>query len=98
RVGGSFVLWSANFRYDELFALLFHAESRGDAEVLVQAGRRMAARLGLKRFRAWEDRPGSPWPDGGQREARTGSVPMLRGIAPGLEPADWNWVPRAVWL
>jgi GNAT superfamily N-acetyltransferase len=98
RVGDSRIVWSVNYRKQELFALILSAESASAAAVLLGSARRMARSLGLPRFRAWEEYEGFPWPNFGTRVEREGSLPMLKPHAPSLMPREWKCVSRATWI
>jgi hypothetical protein len=96
--GRSTMIWHVNYKYDELTSLVFESDNIAEAELLVRAAQRTAGSLGVKNFRAWEERANFPWPSGGKREARDGAIPMLKPVAPGLSALDWAWVSRAVWI
>lgn len=99
KVGNSILLWSVNYKKQELFALLFYAEGSQEARTLLQAARRMTQSLGLKLFRAWEDGSSIAWPEEqSQRELRDGSLPMLRPASSTVSATEWQYVPRATWI
>jgi len=81
---------------DELLVLTMAAASPEAAQSLVAAAQDAAARAGLACVRAWET-PDVPWP-AGARAPREGCLPMIRPVWAGVEPADWTWVPRALWV
>ncbi len=100
RVGRSVMLWATSGRRD-FNVLLMHAEGPREASLLMRSARRMAARVGVAAVRLWEEPRPFPWPlpeDGGRREPRDGSLPMLCPLEPAVRPEDWRAIPRALWL
>ena len=80
----------------ELLVLSLVADTPEAARALVTAAQDTAARAVLSGVRAWET-PGVVWP-AGERVARDGCLPMIRPVWAGVEPAEWAWVPRALWV
>jgi GNAT superfamily N-acetyltransferase len=100
RLGAAGILWAADPREGELSVLLLHAPAPAQARALVTCARRVAHAAGLTRVILWKtplDRPGA----GAMAEDRLDrldSVPMIRPLDPRLGAADWNWIPRVIWV
>lgn len=100
RLGSSTLLWAADFPGNKLDLLLLHAEDRVQGEALLTCARRAAFAAGLAKIVLWMTQQDFPWSQG-TPEDRTNtmdSVPMIRPLDPRCEPADWNWIPRAIWV
>jgi hypothetical protein len=100
RVGRSVALWAWSGKGD-LNVLLMHAEGPREASALLRSARRVAARVGVPAVRLWEEPRPFSWPlpeDGGRREPRDGSLPMLHPLEPEVRAEDWRSIPRALWL
>ncbi|MDR3671054.1 MAG: hypothetical protein P4L36_09420 [Holophaga sp.] len=100
RLGAAAILWAADPREGELTVLLLHAPAPGQARALVTCARRVARAAGLNRVILWN----TPLDLAGagtlveDRLARLDSVPMIRPLDPRLRAADWNWIPRVIWV
>ena len=97
--GGAAALWSADYREGQLTVLLWHAPGPGDAEALVDCARRTARLAGLGRIVLWQTPQASP--ARAALEDRLGtldSVPMIRPMDSRIRAADWEWIPRALWV
>jgi hypothetical protein len=100
RIGGATALWAADHREGNLTFLLLHAPGRSEAEALVASARRTANAAGLARVVLWRTPQDLPFPQA-VLEDRLGaldSVPMIRPLDPRVRPADWTWIPRAIWV
>ncbi|HLL06876.1 MAG TPA: GNAT family N-acetyltransferase [Myxococcaceae bacterium] len=101
RVGDSTALWYMVGRSSTLLVMMFDARTARDAAALLTAARRVAHRAGLKKVVLWEEPSAAPLlarVPGAVREAREGSLPMLRPLRPGLEPSGELPIPRALWV
>jgi hypothetical protein len=103
QVGEACAFWAAALRSAELVVLLLEARRAEEARALVRCAQAVAHQAGLSRVRLWEDPHPQPWApalpaEGGVREAREGSLPMLAPLAAGVTAADWWQVPRALWV
>jgi hypothetical protein len=99
--GESLALWYAQPRDSRLWIHWLEAEDGRTARALVTAARIVARDAGLSDVRLWEDTDGFPFPEGlegGTRQARTGSLPMIRPLDPRVRPEDWRRIPRALWV
>ncbi|WP_224367761.1 GNAT family N-acetyltransferase [Hyalangium versicolor] len=99
--GESTALWYMMSRYSALIVAMFDARSAEDATALLSAARRVAHRAGLSKVVVWEE-PGmgsllSQVP-GAVREARDGSLPMLRPLRPEVPLSPATPIPRALWV
>jgi len=101
RVGDSTALWYMVGRSSTLLVMMFDARTVRDAAALLTAARRVAHRAGLRKVVLWEEPAAAPLlaqvPEA-VREAREGSLPMLRPLRPGLEPSGAIPIPRALWV
>ncbi len=99
-VGASTALWAMVARYGELVVLMLDARTEEDAAALLEAARAQAHKAGLAKVVLWEEPDTMPWvarlPDA-SREARDGSLPMLRPLRQGLPAAADVPFPRALW-
>ncbi|WP_426754559.1 GNAT family N-acetyltransferase [Myxococcus sp. Y35] len=99
-VGASTALWAMVARLGELVVLMLDARSEDDAAALLEAARAQAHKAGLAKVVLWEEPGTMPWvarlPDA-SREARDGSLPMLRPLRAGLPAAADIHFPRALW-
>ncbi|HZF48557.1 MAG TPA: hypothetical protein VE093_07915 [Polyangiaceae bacterium] len=101
RAGGSVALWACNFKVNELFILLLHANGTRELQAIVRSAQRTAGRAGLSRVRAWEQplvAPLKEGPEGFERRPREGGLPMLRPLDPRVSPEDWEVIPRVLWV
>jgi GNAT superfamily N-acetyltransferase len=103
RVGGARAFWAGALRTGELVVLLMEAQRPEEARALMRCAQAVAQHAGLSAVRLWEDPRPQPWlpalaEEGGVREAREGSLPMLASLAAGVSAADWWQVPRALWV
>jgi GNAT superfamily N-acetyltransferase len=100
RLGDSLMLWTANWKSDQLQVLLLESARADEAEALVAAARRVAYAARLREIRMWAE----PWSFGaahtlgGDRVARKDSLPMLAPLVPTLSPDQWQRIPRAIWM
>lgn len=98
--GESTALWSMTGRTRTLMVLMLDARTAGDAAALLGAARRVAHRAGLSQVVLWEEpalAPLLPQVEGGTRELRDGSLPMIRPLRPGLPSPETTPIPRALW-
>jgi GNAT superfamily N-acetyltransferase len=101
RAGGSVALWACNFKSNELFILLLHANGTRELQAIVRSAQRTARRVGLSRVRLWEQPVAAPWTlgfEGFERRPRDGGLPMLRPLDPRVSPEDWEVIPKALWV
>jgi hypothetical protein len=92
--GEGAIFWAADFKNDKLVVLLLSA-ARAEAEALVEAACRVAARAQLGEVVCWE--PPSGWPEAlGTPRARAGSLPMVRALAAPVEGTAY--IPRGAWV
>lgn len=101
RVGGSVALWACNFKVNELFILVLHANGPRELQAIMRSAQRTARRAGLSRVRAWEQRVAAQLqegPEGFERRPRDGGLPMLKPLDPRVSPEDWEVIPRALWV
>jgi hypothetical protein len=99
--GNSLALWYAQPKDGRLWLHWLDAEDARSCRALVQAARVAARDAGLREVRLWEDADGFPFPEGlegGVREKRQGSLPMLRPLDARIQPTDWRHIPRALWV
>lgn len=104
RIGHSTIFWCAYYASDLLAVLLMNVYSADDAKALLLEAQRAAATAGVRRVQLWESAMIGPWQDalaGVKPVAREGYLPMI-ATAPDSEnvvdPADWNILPRALWI
>ncbi|HEX8702782.1 MAG TPA: GNAT family N-acetyltransferase, partial [Myxococcaceae bacterium] len=100
-VGQSTALWYMVGRSSTLLVMMFDARTARDAAALLTAARRVAHRAGLSKVVLWEEPAAAPLLSqvpGAVREARDGSLPMLRPLRPGLDLSGPIPVPRALWV
>lgn len=100
RVGRSVMLWACSSK-GELNVLVWWADGPREASALVRAARRAAARSGAPGVRLWEEPLPFSWPgpgDGGRREARDGSLPMIHPLDPAVRPDGWDAIHRSLWV
>ncbi|AKQ63886.1 hypothetical protein A176_000798 [Myxococcus hansupus] len=99
-VGASTAMWAMMARHGELVVLMLDARSEEDAAALLEAARAQAHKAGLSKVVLWEEPDTMPWvarlPEA-SREARDGSLPMLRPLREGLPAASDVPFPRALW-
>ena len=99
--GASTALWSMMGRSGTLMVLMLDARTEEEASALLGAARRVAQRAGLSKVVVWEE-PATALilakVPGAVREAREGSLPMLRPLRP--EGLDWQATPfpRVLWV
>jgi hypothetical protein len=99
-VGGSVALFYAQPKDGRLWLHWLDAEDAKSSRALVNAARIVARDAGLSEVRLWED-PDVPSPEGlegGVREKRSGSTPMIRPLDARVQPLDWRRIPRALWV
>jgi hypothetical protein len=99
-VGDSVALFYAQPKDGRLWLHWLDAADAKSARALVNAARVVARDAGLSEVRLWED-PDVPSPEGlegGVRERRSGSTPMIRPLDARVQPADWRRIPRALWV
>jgi hypothetical protein len=100
-VGSSLALWYAQPKDGRLWLHWLDAEDAKSARALVLAARVAARDAGLSEVRLWEDSDGLPTSEsleGGFREKRVGSLPMIRSLDARVKAADWSRIPRALWV
>jgi GNAT superfamily N-acetyltransferase len=100
-LGASLALWYAQPLDGRLWLHWLAAEDARSTRALVNAARLVARDAGLSEVRMWEDTEGFPHPDGldgGLRQRRTGSLPMVRPLDSRIRPEDWRSIPRALWV
>jgi hypothetical protein len=100
-VGNSLALWYAQPKDSRLWLCWLDAQDAKSARALVLAARVVARDAGLSEVRLWEEPDGPPSPEGlegGFREKRSGSLPMLRPLDARVRPEDWRRIPRALWV
>ncbi|MDY7232107.1 GNAT family N-acetyltransferase [Hyalangium rubrum] len=99
--GESTALWYMVGKSSTLMVLMFDARTPEAAAALLRSARRVAHRAGLSRVVLWEEPAAAPLlagVPGAVREAREGSLPMLRSLRPGLALAEATPIPRALWV
>lgn len=101
--GASTILWGLVGRSPELTVLMLDARSPSEARALLEAARREASRSGLSRVVLWEEPAHAPLlpllqGEGATREARDGSLPMVRPLRPGLPVSPLLPAPRGLWV
>ena len=100
-LGDSLALWYAQPKDGRLWLHWLDGENPTHARALIHAARVVARDAGLSEVRLWEDTDGFPSLDaleGGKRQARSGSLPMLRALDGRVRPEDWRRIPRALWV
>ncbi|WP_228558627.1 GNAT family N-acetyltransferase [Myxococcus sp. AB056] len=99
-VGASTALWAMMARQGELVVLMLDARSEDDAAALLEAAGAQAHKAGLSKVVLWEEPGTMPWvarlPEA-SREARDGSLPMVRPLCEGLPTAADIPFARALW-
>lgn len=102
--GPAVLLWAADLKHERLYILYLNAKAQDDVVALVRAARALAGRSGLREVRLWEF-PQPSWPfakEGGVRELRTESLPMIRPFSrterSRVAAHAWNWIPRGIWV
>ncbi|WP_434347680.1 GNAT family N-acetyltransferase [Myxococcus virescens] len=99
-VGASTALWAMMARQGELVVLMLDARSEDDAAALLEAAGAQAHKAGLSKVVLWEEPGTMPWvarlPEA-SREARDGSLPMVRPLREGLPTAADIPFARALW-
>ena len=100
RLGGATALWAAEYRTGQLMVLLLHAPGPGEAEALLACARRTAHAAGLSRAVLWKNPRDGPWPEAQleDRAERLDSVPMILPLEARVRAADWEWIPRVLWV
>ena len=100
RLGGATALWAAEDRTGQLMVLLLNAAGQGEAEALLACARRTAHAAGLTRAVLWRTPGDGPWPEAQaeDRAERLDSVPMIRPLDARIRAADWEWIPRVLWV
>jgi hypothetical protein len=99
--GASTALWYMTGRSGTLMVVLFDARTAEEAAALLSAARRVAWRAGLSQVVLWEEPGLAPVLAGlpsAVREARDGSLPMVRPLRPGVIPTSATPMPRALWV
>jgi GNAT superfamily N-acetyltransferase len=99
-VGDSLALFYAQPKDSRLWVHWLDAADAKSSRALVNAARVVARDAGLSEVRLWED-PDVPSPEGlegGVREKRSGSTPMVRPLDARIRPLDWRRIPRALWV
>lgn len=99
-VGNSLALFYAQPKDSRLWVHWLDAADAKSSRALVNAARVVARDAGLSEVRLWED-PDVPSPEGlegGVREKRSGSTPMVRPLDARIRPLDWRRIPRALWV
>jgi GNAT superfamily N-acetyltransferase len=84
--GGAVAVWCGDLKNERLDVLLLDGEGSG-RDALVAAAGRVAANAGLRSVVLWEG-----------RTPRTSSLPMIAPLSGGLDPEEWMWIPRALWM
>lgn len=100
-IGASTALWHMVGVTSTLMVLLLDAHTAEDAAALLGAARRVAHRSGLSKVVVWEEPATAPLlakVPGAVREAREGSLPMVRPLRPGPLPFEATPFPRALWV
>lgn len=100
-IGASTALWYMVGTTGTLMMLMLDARTAEDAAALLGAARRVAHRAGLSKVVLWEEPATAPLAakvPGGVREARDGSLPMVRPLRPGALPFSGTPFPRALWV
>lgn len=99
--GASTALWYMAGRSSTLMVVLFDARTAEEATALLSAARRVAHRAGLSQVVLWEEPDLAPILErvpSAVREARDGSLPMLRLLRAGVLPTSATPMPRALWV
>lgn len=99
--GASTALWYMTGRSGILMVVMFDARTAEEAAALLGAARRVARRAGLTKVVLWEEPGMAPLVGrvpGAVREARDGSLPMLRPLRPGVPHSAAMPMPRALWV
>lgn len=99
--GDSTALWYMMGRTGTLMVLMLDARTAEQAAALLGAARRVAHRAGLSKVVLWEEPATAPLltqVEGGTRELREGSLPMIRPLRPGLPTPEPTPIPRALWV
>jgi GNAT superfamily N-acetyltransferase len=101
--GDSRAFWAGNLKAGLLEVLLVEGSDPAELKALLRAAQALAAEAGLTQIRLWEDPAPAPWTQaaatlGAQRLVREGSLPMLAPLAAGVGAADWQHLPRALWV
>ncbi len=92
--------WCASFKEGELVVLTLDARSSDGVDAVLAAARDAAAHAGLPTVRVWETATLKQLgrPQGFQRVARDGSIPMLKPLHATVDVKEWKDVPRAIWV
>jgi GNAT superfamily N-acetyltransferase len=101
RAGDSTALWYMVGPTGTLMVLMFDARTAEDASALLGAARRVAHRSGLSKIVLWEEPATAALVarvPGAVREARDGSLPMVRPLRPEPLPFAATPFPRALWV
>jgi GNAT superfamily N-acetyltransferase len=99
-VADSLALFYAQPKDSRLWVHWLDAADAKSSRALLNAARVVARDAGLSEVRLWED-PDVPSPEGlegGVREKRLGSTPMVRPLDARVRPLDWRRIPRALWV
>ena len=97
----SSILWGLVSSTAELRVLMLDARSPEAVRALLGEARREAWRAGLSRVVLWEEPGHAPLLgalEDATREARPGSLPMVRPLRPDLAPSPLLPVPRGLWV
>lgn len=100
--GEGTALWTADHRHDQLVILALHTPGPAKAADLMACARRTAFACGLARVVLWQTPelaslrfPGTRLVD---RSQTTKALPMIRPLDPEIQPGDWTWIPRILWM
>jgi len=94
-------LWTADFKKRELVISQLRADSSVALAALVHAAQCTAAAESLGQVRLWESMVPKPLLGdlrNGTRVPREGSLPMICPFNPKIRAAQWNWIPKAIWV
>jgi GNAT superfamily N-acetyltransferase len=100
-VGESTALWYMMGRTSTLMVLMFDARTAQEAAALLGAARLVAHGAGLSKVVLWEEPATASLVaqvEGGTRELRDGSLPMIRPLRPALPSPEPTPIPRALWV
>ena len=94
--GNARAFWCGDFKNERLMVLAHSAARADELGALVQAARRVAHQASLPTVVLWEC--GETFELGGERVARTESLPMICPLRPGLDAHAWTQTSRATWI